>query len=122
MVISKKPYAIIVIGLEWSSLFAKLIFKVGFNSLNSFATQNGRSRDPLFADLCCSLQINLLNFFCKTAVMYYIIGSFHNLLGLRLHHIGRHLSFLIFSILTCLIQYVSNKMLFEPQVRQVFSQ
>ena len=57
MVISKKPYAIIVIGLEWSSSFAKLIFKVGLNSLNSFATQNGRSRDPnlgrdpLFADL-----------------------------------------------------------------------
>ena len=37
---------------------AKLMFRVGLNSLNYFATQNGRShnpnlgRDPLFADLC----------------------------------------------------------------------
>ena len=55
--ISKKPYAI---GLEWSSsllLHRYEAFKVGLNSLNSFATQNGRSRDPnldrdpLFADL-----------------------------------------------------------------------
>ena len=28
------------------------IFIVGLNGLNHFATQNGRSRDPLFADPC----------------------------------------------------------------------